>query len=137
MKISKSSWHYWLVSKFNSEYDIPHSLCPYVRKVISSIIWAFIAACAIGAMIWFFLATPVMFWMAKAGWIVVGADTLKVGVVSQAVWLFCIGGFLVNLAREKYKDRNQSKPEKAPGLISSYIKAKKDKFCPTIEFVGE
>lgn len=137
MKISKSSWHYWLVSRFNSEYNIPESLCPYVRKIITSGVLGILCIVVVLALLFFFIVSPVMFWLTKFGAIAASAEIMKIGTVSQAIWLFCICGLLGNLAKDKWKERRADAPAKEPGVFMSYVKAKKQKFCPTIEFVDE
>ena len=125
MKIRKNSWHYWLYELGHSRLFVPEStnLCSYFWRVVwGAVTIAFAAGVVIGIVggigVLFYNHTFVAF-------------TILGGLVS--------GGLLIWLCyyiREKLDDRQwdnrHQKPE--PGLLRSYLKARKNKVCPIVTF---
>lgn len=69
---------------------------------------------------WFLLMSPVL-WVGRAAYTVF---MVVAALVLFPIWLPLLGGFLV-------ADRLSGKP---PGVFRSWLKAKKEKVCPRIEW---
>lgn len=120
MKISKSSLHYRLV---NFVFDNPNrNLCVYFWQVVwSSFFVPFMFICLICGILGglLFLSMPVWTMFYGSFDVLAGmAAVLDVGLLLTFWYLY---------RKHKY-------PEKEPGVIGSYIRAKKEKICPTIDF---
>lgn len=146
MNISKSSWHYRLINRI-SDKPVPTSLCPYVRKLLLIIL---VNVFLVSLIVFFFtsigtslvpfigLTAGFWFWIASffsGGILVVGAIALGTAAV------FGIS-YLVN----RYKERKQEKkfareaagiPPKPKSLVTAWVEAKHDKFCPSLEFTND
>lgn len=130
MKINTKSWHYRFLKSLNT--SIPNSLCPYFWKVVFTITWitgsillliAFFTS--IGARIFegigFALDNMVLYWSLAA---VVGTVTATSAIVLVVAVIF---GFV--WAKENFKP-----PYKEEPLIITFVKNKKSKICPRLEF---
>ena len=130
MKINTKSWHYRFLNSLDT--NIPNSLCPYFWKVVFTVtlfagsillLMAFFAI--IGAKIFegigFTLDNAVLYWSlaAAAGTaFAISTIVLVVAVVFGFVW-----------AKENFKP-----PYKEEPLIITFVKNKKSKICPRLEF---
>lgn len=132
MIIKKSSWHYKMIEWFG--HTPSNSLCPYVRQILLGIaLSVFMAAVAVAVFI-VFVWNPLHVLAALMGIVSITPNQLMVGLIGWAVWALLgifVGGHWL---RKWNRERNKSKPEKEPNLIMAYIKAKKDKFCPSLDF---
>lgn len=130
MKINTKSWHYRFLKSLDT--SIPNSLCPYFWKVVFTIAWitgsillltAFFTS--IGARIFegigFALDNMVLYWSLAA---VVGTVTATSAIVLVVAVIF---GFV--WAKENFKP-----PYKEEPLIITFVKNKKSKICPHLEF---
>lgn len=138
IQISKTSWHYRLVSRMNSDHVPNRGLCAYMRKVFTSIMWLTLFASIITFFVCFMIGGPVAFWLAYFDVFEMTKNIKGFGIISQGIWL--VGGaiFGINTARDYLKTRSWKKgpkPTKKPSVFVEYIKAKKQKVCPNIEFV--
>lgn len=133
MKINKKSWHYRFLRAVDA--NIPTSLCPYFWKTVwvtmltSAIITPFVVVMyAMGDKL---LVSLGITFVSKITWII--ASTL-VGTVAIAGIVATIFGAVFGFfwAKENFKP-----PYKEEPMIISFIKAKKSKICPTLEFVDE
>lgn len=132
MKISKKSWHYRFLRA--QRYAVPTSLCPYFWAVVFEalkmlVIGAIlIALAAIVAMILF--VTPIGY-MFDASWV-----TEKEMGASVAFWAMIIIMATVEGTRRFYRRLRQKRAAtpKEPNIVTAYIKARKEKICPTLEF---
>lgn len=130
MKINTKSWHYRFLKSLDT--SIPKSLCPYFWKVVFAITWitglillliAFFTS--IGARIFegigFAVDNIVLYWSLAA---VVGTATVTSAIVLVVAVIF---GFV--WAKENFKP-----PYKEEPLIITFVKNKKSKICPRLEF---
>lgn len=132
MIIKKTSWHYKLIKFF--DFRPSNSLCPYVRQlVLACLLVLFNIAVGIAISIVFVLQ-PIHVLLALAGLMVITPNALAIGLIGWAVWVL-IGIFVGGHWLRKWnRERNKSKPETEPNIVMAYIKAKKEKICPTIDF---
>lgn len=139
MKVNKNSWHYKVLSeKFCfmggwDEWNISSSLCVYFWQVV----FRLFTGVGLGLLVLspFFSWTLIILDLTFSS--ILGALLTVMGLLVTFAAPFlgtlfvvvCVGEFIKNkLPRREYK-------EKEPNLIVEYIKAKKNKVCPIIEFV--
>ncbi|BBC78157.1 membrane protein [Escherichia phage EcS1] len=156
MQIKRNSWHYKLNMFYcnNSEWRIPTSLCPYFWKTLFFTCFASFKALIIGFFAWF-LGHEIAIWLASyigihlgtIGAIVPGvivgaimlATTIAVGlgIAFGTHWVYeYIKDYFEERRYRKRRERIESGvPEKEPSLLVSFIKAKKSKYCPSLEFI--
>ena len=146
MEISRKSWHYRLASDV---YNIPHqSLCIYFWQVVSA---AFVRILHIGFLMFMacfvigFFAVPITWGLGELGWIkpVVPGEVAAVPIAimsiaaAAALAIFLLNGikYLIEEYQYKRKKKNRQKGvAKEPNLVVEYIRAKKQKVCPTLKF---
>ncbi|UOL48645.1 hypothetical protein [Pseudomonas phage Astolliot] len=143
MEISISSWHYRVVK---SVYDSAHnSLCVYFWQVVSALIvrafhigfLLFMACFVIG-----FFAVPITWGLGELGWIepVVPREIAAVPLVIitiaviAALLIFLLNGTRYLFDEYQYKRKKKKRVAKEPNLVVEYIRAKKQKVCPTLKF---
>ena len=137
IEINTKSWHYRLIAWQNGKV-VNRGLCAYVRKVITSMIWLLIGvvgvtgiAIAVGYIL---VVSPVMIWLMKFGVIQAYEDVVVPGLIGHGIWLFIVVSATISVYSRKLKIRNKDK-QKQQSVFIEYIKAKKKKVCPSIEFV--
>lgn len=143
MNINKSSWHYRLLNALFNK--IPTSLCPYFWKtvwalvMVSGLTTLFISAIAsVG------LATLKAFGI-TSGLVLVTSPLI--GAVLIAIMVAIMVGVAIlydhvkSSVRQKKWQRDAKKREEIANreykesLIVSFLKAKKEKICPSLKFV--
>ncbi|QMV28947.1 hypothetical protein AP1_0240 [Aeromonas phage AP1] len=143
MNINKSSWHYRLL---NSLFDkIPTSLCPYFWKTV----WALVMASGlttlfISAMASIGLSVLKVFGI-TSGLVLVTSPLIGAVLIAIFVAIFVGVAILYDHVKssariKKWKRDAKKLEEKANGeykesLIVSFLKAKKEKLCPSLKFV--
>ncbi|WPH64703.1 hypothetical protein [Vibrio phage vB_VpaP_SJSY21] len=138
MKISKNSWHYKLNSKVHGKYTIGHinNLCEYVRRLFTSLL----------LLLFIFVALVVLIFIAVVPIIGVFSELSGPMLSTQIIGTGCyiimgIAGIVIGAANlfDKISCSMKSKKgkKKEPNIFVEYIKAKKSKFCPTIEFSND
>lgn len=131
MNIKKTSWHYKLINFF--DFSPAHSLCPYVRQLLTSICISLLLVAVGIAMVAVFVWAPLHLVLGLIGVMAISANQITVGLIVWAIYTLAgviIGG---KYMRMKYRLRNPV-VEKEPGIVMAYIKAKKEKICPTLNF---
>ncbi|AWD90528.1 membrane protein [Erwinia phage Cronus] len=146
MNITKSSWHYRLINKI-SDKPVPTSLCPYVRKLLLIIVVNLFLV----SLITFFFVSLGTEIVAKAGlvagfwfWI---ASFFAGGLTIVAIIATVVGGgigiaYLVNRYKERKQEKKEARqaagiPPKPKSLVTAWVEAKHDKFCPSLEFTND
>lgn len=127
MKVSRNSWHFKVYRGFGFDsgfYKEPSNLCPYFWRVVWGLTKGAIIVALCGLLL-FMLGTVVFTY---PFWSLGGTAVIALFCAICAYWDE-IRSFLSRNAPES------DVPEPEPGLIRSYIKAKKDKVCPMIEVV--
>lgn len=137
MIIKKNSWHFKLVEKMNSnkawEYQrFNTTLCEYMRTVFFSLLTVFLTVILCLIMGYFLVGAPIY--------------TVVTGVLAPALegsvlmWLLILFGVLaagcsklVDWLMATYQETCDFGKPKQPGIISAYLKARKEKYCPIIK----
>lgn len=146
MKISTKSWHYRLCRKVFSNPS--NSLCIYFWQIpTAAVVYAvatvftFSLVGLVVAMYIAFLSMPILLNFMGIDWV----GTLLLGCVSMVIWLAtlkevydhyyrCSWDKVLWESTQKEKRLKEDYTKKPPNLVFEYLKAKKDKICPTIEF---
>ncbi len=159
VQFSKNSWHYKLVhfvfpSFFWSETNMVN-LCPYMRRVIISIISVIFVAG------WRKLPDRIQefAWIAQGEVIFLAIIVICVGFIDfvdtykevdkfpafldmvaygfiggNVVGLVIAGGVTGGFALSNYIKKRPKKDHKTRGLVKTYMQSKHDKICPCVEF---
>lgn len=131
IKISTDSWHYKLANTF-SGHRPPENLCGYFWKVIFSIFMSIFILFLALIFTMVVLSVFLRFWFSSFG------EVAPLGGFVSIVILSIILAELVKARHEKERiDAIISgiKPKKSfIGVCFSWVKAKKDKYCPSIDF---
>lgn len=144
MQVNKSSWHYRLnLEMTNREYRVQqkNTLCSYFWfTVLNMVKVAFLVTVCVG-LLWVFgqLAMGNSDTDMSAPWYI----AIPVGLLAVSVFIafvfglffafqFCMDNFRAYLS--KRRANRKPKPVKPDSLITQYVKAKKAKVCPMIEF---
>lgn len=137
MQVNKKSWHFRL-AVWSKEYEhrVPGDLCGYMRTVAGgafkmiaiavflSIALGIASVSLISSVAWVLLAFPGEEWRFHP-FAVIGTTIFLMSAVVTLIGLSC---------SVKNKIASKKDPDLEPGLIRSYIKAKKEKICPILEF---
>lgn len=157
--LSKKSWHFWLYKQFFpvSSYSMRKmdNLCPYFWKVV---------LCILILPVSFVLALPALIFMlffidsenreplgdvvgkGFAVWVVLGllismvamffSNNKAIEAFGLVGWVFggvLLLGAIISAVYDKLKNRVSSKPT----LLGEFLKAKKNKYCPKIQWDSE
>lgn len=142
MKISKDSWHYkaltqkLLLIDGKSKYQVSKSLCGYFWQMV----WRIASVFGIYA----FALSPLVFW-ATLLLEIPDQGFLHVALTFFGVFASCFYAFfgiawvcvvllenVINPLVDKLSLRRHG--DKQPNIFTEYVKAKKDKVCPVLEF---
>ncbi|ADQ53197.1 conserved hypothetical protein [Aeromonas phage 65] len=138
MNIKTSSWHYRFINSF---FDtVPRSLCPYFWKVVwglmlvtGMVLLLLGASFSIGVSILEFFAVNIgLVAMISAPF--VGVFAIAIAIIVLVFIAISWGEVKIKL-RSISKKSSRSNEKKTPSLVVSYIKARKEKICPTLKFV--
>lgn len=154
MIINENSWHFKIYAAFNSTWNRPKTLCAYFWKTFIPVLAVSIIGFAILAAVTI-IGQEILtkFFVFSSLWTLVPAS-IGVGVLFIAL---CVGisivlvlgiPWLIDLYRERkyYKEveliaqnqeriKNGLEPiERKKSLIGEYLKARKEKVCPTLEY---
>jgi hypothetical protein len=118
MKLNRNTWHYFLFDKsfaiFGKEAPESSNLCQYMRRV-------FLLLGIPAFFLWLQLASFFYSWYRT--FYVEGGFVVFFALVSFVCYL--------TILIERWEEKNK---DKAPGLLTQWVKAKKSKVCPIIEF---
>lgn len=134
MKINTKSWHYRLLEGMG--VNIPRSLCPYFWKVVFMMFVIGIVISIFGLLFYTVGNKACMVLGLLIGINVVLAAIIKtiLGLLIMATIIAIIVGALIGW---DYGKAHIKMPYKEDSMVVNYIKAKKSKICPTLEFVDE
>lgn len=129
MRVRTDSWHYRIYRYHFSHVtrDRPSdwaapNLCAYVRRIVYAVFVTLLligmAAGAVAFLGWMFYTNPL-------GWLITVAVSL--GIVGLVIGL--------DRFRHWWWNRQAGAVERPPGLIRAYLRARKQRVCPLIEFV--
>ena len=119
MKIKRKSWHY-KISNFGADFEKSNdSLCRYVWRLVGKCAFAFFGTLAGILLTLAFFASP--YWISVT--VIILWMTSSCAFPILAIWFL----------REKLG----KSPEMPYGsLVTEYLKAKKEKVCPIIEYTN-
>jgi len=121
MKISRRSWHYRYLNKLDMIYTGgAQNLCTYCQKLIIAVVLIPLA----GLIVLTVLLLP--FW-----WWVVGVPlylAVLVGMVD------IVGLYFIWREHRGYRRDSGKLKHKEPSLVVSWLKARKAKICPLVEY---
>jgi len=134
--INKESWHYKLV-KFGTdkEYDISNNLCIYFWQCVRGFLFGVLAIALTLLFIWglgFALTAPFRSLLPH--------ETIVACIfcVAYGLLFFKVAGDSVStdhwLAIDVFAKLKREEKERKPSIIKEYLKAKKQKICPTLTF---
>jgi hypothetical protein len=120
MKIRKSAAHYKMTAYI---FDYPsHSLCLYFWQSVWSVLVIFL---------FFPLVLLIVFLFALTPFISVFLEPLRsAGFAAAIIEVVMLVGFWLEYRKQTYPKKHQE-----PTVIGEYIRAKKEKICPILEFV--
>ena len=131
MKISKKSWHYRLISFFYTKPE--RNLCAYIQELLISFLMLFCllfisVAAVIGlgfgigyATLYFIGISDIAIW-----------KSILVSVVESLILVGSITLYEKRKVKKLLEEIEGKEPKES--LVLNYIKAKKEKICPLIEF---
>ena len=141
MKISESSWHYWLVSKYTKNPS--QSLCIYFWQVVLySLLTIFYSSAVYIFTFVFGFLVDTKYGIAPDTWVqylvypllTLSSMLLFILVVCLASGIIILGYIGVSNCLERLKNK-RSVNNKEDGIVLAFIKAKYKRICPQIEFV--
>ena len=146
MKVNKNSWHYRLLTgdifgiQGVNSWNVSSSLCLYFWQVVFMLLWKgvalfFLTPFVINSLLILPLVSTLG--LITTGVIVQGNTGLTV-LVMELIVIIVVVIVLAGLSLYTFlKDKTDLADvvEKDPNLFVEYIKAKKNKLCPIIEFV--
>lgn len=154
MIINENSWHYKIYAAFNSTWNRPKTLCAYFWKTFIPVLAVSIIGFAIlaAAMI---IGHEILikFFIFSSLWTLVPAS-IGIGILIISVMVLIAVGAVIGPSwlLDKYNDRKYYKEieliaqnqeriknglepiERKKSLIGEYLKARKEKVCPTLEY---
>lgn len=154
MIINENSWHFKIYAAFNSTWNRPKTLCAYFWKTflpvlaVSIIGFAILAAATIIGQ-----EILIKFFVFSSLWTLVPAS-IGIGILTISVMVLIAVGAVIGPSwlLDKYNDRKYYKEieliaqnqeriknglepiERKKSLIGEYLKARKEKVCPTLEY---
>ncbi|QNI20606.1 hypothetical protein [Escherichia phage JN02] len=154
MIINENSWHFKIYAMFNSTWNRPKTLCAYFWKTLIPVLAVSIIGFAIlAAVVIIGQEFLTRFFVFSSLWTLVPAS-IGVGILMVAVMAFIATGLVIGPSwlLDKYNDRKYYKEieliaqnqeriknglepiERKKSLIGEYLKARKEKICPTLEY---
>ena len=133
LKVGRNSWHYRIWSMGRSYSTRPKNLCRYfwhiVFKVVLALVAVGLALVGIGALVFLMVTKPIDFLYG------LGTLLLCIGIVFALIFGIHKGA---DYADERHKRilKGEITP-KEPGMIRTFLKARKKKYCPLIEVVDD
>lgn len=149
MKVNMNSWHYRLIENF-LDGSPSNSLCVYFWQVVLRLV----VGGAMGLAMWGFFGGLASAFIVKFGWIDPATTPVWIKLLAAGLGAFLVlAVFLVVLLiigftiygvvaafktlRTMFEQWDEKRPEKDDNLIVAFVKAKKRKVCPMIEFTLE
>lgn len=154
MIINENSWHFKIYATFNSTWNRPKTLCAYFWKTFIPVLAVSIvgfATLAGAAIIGQEILTK--FFVFSSLWTLVPAS-IGIGILTISIMVLIAVGAVIGPSwlLDKYNDRKYYKEieliaqnqeriknglepiERKKSLIGEYLKARKEKVCPTLEY---
>ncbi len=128
MKISKSSWHYKLIKRY--EEEPANNLCVYFWQVVLGLLIPVFIIGAVSFIIFFIISDTLIFMSGVIGFILFVLFLVYVGLPLYDKY---IEPFYNKYIKREPKPLKPKK-DKKPNLTIEYLKAKKQKICPILEW---
>lgn len=134
MNISKDSWHFKFLNKFTSAgWQIEQNgttLCNYFWRLI----WELLAfgVCSIIAVAFGVAAFGVLVVAPIAAFCFSVTAVLPAAIAGCSIWALTGAAYL---SERRRLAQPKAKQVREPGLLRSYLIAKKEKFCPIVKIV--
>ena len=152
MIINRNSWHYKVAMLGDNEFALPKTLCPYFWYVVFKLFMVSTVTVAVSVGSWL-IGLPVIgkilslmgITLSKAGLTIPAVLTgiLIIALVVGTGFLCVMGvSWLKDGFKEKMRERRWAKAQAAeeagvalePNVLVEYIKTRKSKMCPIIEY---
>lgn len=135
MKVSRDSWHYKLVSALVNDWP-KRDLCGYMRQVCLAL---FVSALTLIPCVLIVVSLIAPIWLVETGASEVSQGCGLLIAMGVILWgaMLCVGVTqLLKWCLDKLSGHLRSKPKevKRPSIATEWLKAKKQKICPIIEF---
>lgn len=137
MNISKSSWHYRLLSRMRllrDSYYGPENLCPYCWKVLFAVFVVPIVVVLVA-----FVATiPLWWWASNNNHLFPLA--IIVAIIEVGVLIYYLAVAVGTRHEREIMTGTRERPVnkyKPPSLLRVWLKARHEQVCPIIDFVAE
>ena len=127
MKVNKNSWHYKLWRKYGGDEFLGSvSLCGYVQRLF----WVSLFVAALATVMAICVGTIVAGLVSATIHhpVVVGCAALGMALLFGAVYVSTMRPPWSDFLFRKHTIKGP------PGLVASWVKAKKDKVCPLLDF---
>lgn len=153
MIVKTNSWHYrfnfWKTDR--SRIMKHNTLCSYFWFTAWNMFWVLFWSVVPVAVLWLIgfvsvsdSVSPLVSWWRNnpdglwqmVTYPLLGAGIIMAFVVACVTFVYTTKGIGILWAKAFGKGRKDkpTKPKKEPGLLGSYLKARKEKFCPVIKF---
>ncbi|MNF89969.1 hypothetical protein D3C85_374750 [compost metagenome] len=135
MHISKNSWHFrflnkWEPSKARRIKSEGTTLCSYFWLIVWELL--LVTLVALTALVVCASLCFILLYAPVAAFLFGLPDLVAPATIGLIVWSMTLG----SLAYEWYKRSSKRHAVvKEPGLVRSYVRARKDKFCPIVKVV--
>ena len=139
MEIRRDSFVYRMLAYYTRYDEMPNNLCEVVSALLLYSFITFVLLCfaillflTMGFMLF---VVPIEFWLGST-------TNHEISLVfSMLIWVV-VGSLVIELYRKtehyansrKFFDSKQAKEQK-PSIIREYLKARKEKWCPTVKYV--
>lgn len=146
MQVNMNSWHYRLIENL-FDGDASHSLCVYFWQValrllfvgaVTAFMWTFFGmlAVALATSAGWIAAATTPFWLKACIFIFGAFVTLGLLLAGLAVCFLILYGVAkaILTVKELLEQWDDKQEEKEDNVLVAYIKAKKRKICPMLEF---
>lgn len=157
MIINENSWHYKLFKLFNDEWQRPKTLCTYFWSIVIPTFFVSIFGCAILVGLTIICAESLQHWIIFSSlWTLLPSAFILALLVVLLIIGLSVGLFVIPAhLHEKYKNykwkkdyalhienidrKNKGLPPIQPkkSIIIEFLKARKAKMCPIIEYKAE
>lgn len=138
MKINKKSWHYQLQRNFGIRLEYCKiSLCGYFWSTVFCLLICALLMVMIVPAIMVLSILPSSFFIVKEPSLINVSGFLHIYILSFLWYMYRFESEYYQVHREKKRSIKKNCPKKEPGLLISYIRARKEKICPLIEFEDE
>lgn len=121
MKVNRNSWHYRFLS-FAREDPMPKNLCSYFWNIVFRIVLIpCISFFALGLA--FLMAMPFLWTFFEDG------GAIGIAIIGAIIDIMILAAIWVD-----ERKKNRLYIYKPPGPLKQYLKARKEKVCPLIEY---